>query len=109
MLDHQLPTDILKIQTILGNLFKRVLTLIEVSSYYDTTGYRIQIENKSLFCTMTFSSNVVKNVKVSQDCYVSSPPLTHLNLEALNLLQVVLFCVLLFVLILLREVAGHFI
>ena len=61
---------------------------------------------------MPFSSNVVKNVKVSQDCCVSSPSLsllTHLNLEVLNLLQVVLFCVLLFVFILLRVVAGHFI
>ena len=69
-------------------------------------GIEFKLRTNHCFCTMTFSSNVVKNVKVSQDCFITTH---HLDLEALNLLQVVLFCVLLFVLILLREVTGHFI
>ena len=77
------------------------------------TQQSIEFKLRTNHCfAMPFSSKVVKNVKVSQDCCVSSPSLsllTHLNLEVLNLLQVVLFCVLLFVFILLRVVAGHFI
>lgn len=93
-------------------LAQRVLTLAEVSGE-NMTQQSIEFKLRTNHCfAMPFSSNVVKNVKVSQDCCVSSSSLfslTHLDLEVLNLLQVVLFCVLLFVFILLRVVAGHFI